>query len=519
MLSLAALLHDPTLRLRLLVLGAEGATEREALWVHNTELPDPSPYVRAGELVLTNGIWRNETTAAEFVASLMRAGAAGLVFGLRNESPTTPEDLVEACTGVGLPLAEIDVAVPFTAVTQAAAALQADQRREALLGLVRRGDALAAAISRGTGASGVLAVLRADHDLPLAVVDRTARNLADEGATLSAKQRRMVAEALTRRPPPLELTLDDDTASLFLVGAIDEADAALLCLRPLADLRRNEREALDQAARFLSLEVAKQQAVQAIEARFAGELLEMVLSGARRATEVPDRLRSFGIDPSAALLVLATALGGNEPAPPGLADAVDDFLLERGLASVVVDGTADVVAVLQHPRETTTRELGESLRTAVRKRFPRRHPVVGVGAPAPSATALRAALVQAREACLVLRRRAGGRVVASFDELGTHRLVLGSLEPETLRTFADPVLGPLREHDRARGGQLEATLRKFLELDGQYGATAAALYVHVNTLRNRLAKVAELTGQDVARTEDRVDLYLALEADAMAQSG
>lgn len=127
--------------------------------------------------------------------------------------------------------------------------------------------------------------------------------------------------------------------------------------------------------------------------------------------------------------------------------------------------------------------------------------------------------MQAREACLVLRRRAGGRPVASFGELGTHRLVLGSLEPETLRTFADPVLGPLREHDRTRGGQLETTLRTFFEQDGQYGATAAALYVHVNTLRNRLAKVAELTGQDVARTEDRVDLYLALEADAMAQSG
>lgn len=507
MLSLAALLRDPKLQLRLLV---PGAIEHEALWVHNTELPDPSPYVRAGELVLTNGIWRNEASAADFVQSLVSAGAAGLVYGLRRESPTTPKDLIEACKDQGLPLAEIAVAVPFTAVTQAAAALQADQRREALSGLVRRGDALAAAISRGMGAKGVLEVLREDHDLPLAVVDRTARSLA--GATLTAKQRRTVAEALTKRPPPLEIELGDDKASVFLVGAIDEADAALLVLR--TELDPQEREALDQAARFLSLEVAKQQAVQAIEARFAGELLDMVLSGARRAAEVPDRLRSFGIDPSAELLVLATALQGKEPTPPGLADTVTEHLLERGLASVVVDGSADVVAVLQHPRESPA-ELGEGLRAAVRKRFPRRHPVIGIGDTAE----LRPALIQAREACQVLRKRAGGRAVASFGELGTHRLVLGSLDPETLRTFADPVLGPLREHDRSRGGQLETTLRTFLEQDGQYGATAAALYVHVNTLRNRLAKVAELTGQDVARTEDRVDLYLALEADAMAQSG
>jgi len=70
----------------------------------------------------------------------------------------------------------------------------------------------------------------------------------------------------------------------------------------------------------------------------------------------------------------------------------------------------------------------------------------------------------------------------------------------------------LREHDRRRGGELETTLRAFLDHDGHWGATAEALYVHVNTLRNRMARVAELTGRDVGRTADRVDLFLALEA-------
>ena len=28
----------------------------EVLWLHNTELPDPSPYIRPTELVLTNGL-------------------------------------------------------------------------------------------------------------------------------------------------------------------------------------------------------------------------------------------------------------------------------------------------------------------------------------------------------------------------------------------------------------------------------------------------------------------------------
>ena len=76
---------------------------------------------------------------------------------------------------------------------------------------------------------------------------------------------------------------------------------------------------------------------------------------------------------------------------------------------------------------------------------------------------------------------------------------------------------PVRDHDRLRDSELETTLRVFLANDGQFGATATALYVHVNTLRNRLAKITELTGRDVARTEDRVDLYLALEASDMSR--
>lgn len=518
MLTLAALLQNTSLGLDLLVPGAEGALTREALWVHNTELPDPSPYLREGEIVLTNGLWLTDTPPSTFVAAVHQAGAAGIVFGLRKESPQTPDALIQACEQHRLPLLQISIDVPFTAVTQAASATQADQRRGALVDLVRRGDALAQAISHGAGASGVLAVLRREHDLPLAVVDRMARPLASAGTTLSPDQLRRVADGLARHPPPLEIDLGSEhgKATVFLVGAVGDTDAALLCVKPVTELSRAEQDALDQAARFLSLEVAKQQAVQAIELRFASELLDMILSGAQRAAEVPDRLRAFGVDPYGELLVLATAFAdGHEATLPGLSETVSAFFLDRSLAVVVASGSQDVVAVLQRPRQDT-HDLADELRQAITKRFPDRRAVIGLGKPAPTAHLLREPLVQARKACQVLRRRPG-QSVATFYELGTHRVLLGLQDPETLRSFAAGVLRPLREHDRKRDAGLESTLRAFLQYDGQYAATAAALYIHVNTLRNRLAKITELTGRDAGRTEDRVDLYLALEADELAQ--
>lgn len=115
----------------------------------------------------------------------------------------------------------------------------------------------------------------------------------------------------------------------------------------------------------------------------------------------------------------------------------------------------------------------------------------------------------------MLRRTQGGPAVRGFRELGTHRLLLGLVDPGTLNAIARDVLGPIREHDARRAGDLEPTLRAFLDHDGQWAATAAALHIHVNTLRNRLARITELTGMDAGRTEDRVDLFLALAIDAM----
>ncbi|MGI5207576.1 PucR family transcriptional regulator [Spirillospora sp. CA-108201] len=141
---------------------------------------------------------------------------------------------------------------------------------------------------------------------------------------------------------------------------------------------------------------------------------------------------------------------------------------------------------------------------------------MGLGGTARGPAGLREPLIRAREVCRTLRRGGAGPAVRTFAELGPHRILLGTQDAAALRTLADGVLAPIREHDARRDGELEATLRSFLDHDGHWQATAAALRVHVNTLRNRLAKIGELTGRDTSRTADRVDLFLALRAADMA---
>ncbi|MEV0298746.1 PucR family transcriptional regulator ligand-binding domain-containing protein [Nocardia sp. NPDC050710] len=514
MLTISRLVADTTLGLRVVTPELTGSLDAEIRWLHTTELPDPSLYVRPGELVLTNGLWLAHVPADQFVDAVARAGAAGLVFGLTAQTPALPEDLAAVCVSRGLPLIELCIGVPFAALTRAAARIQNEVLQAELTATVHRGDALAAALSRGGGAVGVLEILRGETELPLLMVDRKGRRLASIGCEPTDEQVRLAAAALNRTPPPIEVDLlGSGPSALYLVeGAMGEIDAGLYCLEPAAKLAAADREALAQAARFLSLEVTKQQAVHAIEARFGAELLEMILSGPRRSGEVSRRLRAYGVASDRPLGVFALAPVADTP-PDDIATAVGAFFATHGIPAFATAGSRDVVAIC--PWEGTAEGLARfarDLSAETGRRVPGGRIVIGLGELAADAGALREPLVRAREVCQVLRAQ-DGPDTATFADIATFRMLLGLLDERVLQGFSDQVLGIIRDHDTRAHTELEHTLRTFLRNDGQWAVTAADLHVHVNTLRNRMARITELTGRNVNRLEDIVDLFLALAAE------
>ncbi|WP_330230620.1 helix-turn-helix domain-containing protein [Nocardia sp. NBC_00508] len=523
MLTLRRLVADPALGLEVVTPDLADSLDREIVWLHTTELPDPSRYIRARELVLTNGLWQPHVTAEAFVDSVARARAAGLVFGLTAQTPAIPPGLAESCRSRGLPLVELCIGVPFAAITEAASRIQNETLQAELTATVHRGNALATSLSRGGGAAGVLEILRRDTDLPLLVVDRMGRCLASIGCELTDDQIRRASAALNRTPPPIEVDIAGAASSaLYLVeGVLGDIDAGLYCLRPTAELTPADKDALAQAARFLSLEVTKQQAVHAIEARFAGELLEMVLSGPRRAGEVSQRLAAYGVPPDRTLAVLAIVPSATDESAPsdGIGDAVGAVFSAKGIPVFIGAGSRDVVAIFAWDRTIDVlSDFARELSAEIGRRVDHRRIVIGVGELAADAGALREPLIRAREICHVLRAKEGMRT-ATFADIATYRMLLGLIDNQSLRQFSGHVLGIIRDHDARARTELERTLRTFLAHDGQWAVTAAALHVHVNTLRNRITRITELTGRDVNRIEDKVDLFLALEAESFGSNG
>ncbi len=129
-----------------LVSGQEAA-QAHVRWVHSTELLDPTPWLKGGELLLTTGIQlTGPKLQRELIDRLADHHIAGLGFGTGLHHRRLPAALVTAARRRSFPLFEVPYELPFIAITERAFAQLLEERYE-LLQRNMVGDLLAEALS------------------------------------------------------------------------------------------------------------------------------------------------------------------------------------------------------------------------------------------------------------------------------------------------------------------------------------------------------------------------------------
>lgn len=133
----------------------------------------------------------------------------------------------------------------------------------------------------------------------------------------------------------------------------------------------------------------------------------------------------------------------------------------------------------------------------------------GLSSVCCDANSYAAAFAEARYALLGAQLLGTGTGAIPYDELGAYKYVFRmSLELGVRDRHRDALLR-LAEHDRERQTSLLRSLEEFLRRRGSFSAAADTLYVHPNTLRQRLMRIQELTGIDLKR-EDWLMIEIAI---------
>src|ERR1700726_1975403 len=116
-------------------------------WVHSTELPDPTPWLRGGELLLTTGVQLDgPKVQRELIERLADHDIAGLGFGTGFRHKRLPPALLAAARKRSFPVFEVPYELPFIAITERAFAQLVNERYE-MLQRNMVGDVLAEALT------------------------------------------------------------------------------------------------------------------------------------------------------------------------------------------------------------------------------------------------------------------------------------------------------------------------------------------------------------------------------------
>jgi len=129
-----------------LITGHESA-QAHVRWVHSTELEDPTPWLKGGEMLLSTGLQlETPKSQREYLQRLVDHDIAALGFGTGFRHRRVPAALVKAAEQHRFPLFEVPYELPFIAITERAFARLLDERYE-LLQRNMVGDLLAEALS------------------------------------------------------------------------------------------------------------------------------------------------------------------------------------------------------------------------------------------------------------------------------------------------------------------------------------------------------------------------------------
>ena len=334
-----------------------------------------------------------------------------------------------------------------------------------------------------------------------------------------ALQRNGVFDRLHGGREPVYIDLVDQEVDVGLprvavaVRAGDEILGSIWAAVP-GPLSEERSRALVDATKVVALHLLRLRAGADVERRLRTELVGTALEGGAAAPEAVARLGLLG-RPN---IVLAMGLAPESDDDvrrvadrQRLADALAMHLGAVQPRSAVALLGEVAYAIVPMDKENF-RERSIRIATAFLERTGQRvASAIGIGLPALDAFGLRRSREGADRALRVLLSDGGGRRVATVDDVHIDALLLDLADLAAAR--GEVVAGPIARllaYDARHQAQLVPTLRCWLDAFGDVAAAAAAAYVHPNTFRYRLKRVAEVGEIDLDDPRQRFAAMLQL---------
>ena len=375
-------------------------------------------------------------------------------------------------------------------------------------------DAVGAAVTIEDARSRVLAYSRLQQHADPARAETILSRQAPEELR-KVFESRGVAKHLSKSDEPLFVAGD---AAHGLTGRMVVAARAgrkllgsvwVTCADPLPEAQRN---ALADGARMVAVHLLRSRASADLERQVESDLVIRLLDGAADATTVASRL-ALPQDPLRVVALRARTAGERHAALLlAFERATSGFGWSRPTRSALAENT--VYTVIPGANAESVRTWVSGLTAALPEQV-----TVTAGISGPATVPELALARNEADECLALHEVRGHGAVPAYDE-SWDEIVLQRLRIAA-RSGRTPQRGPvaeLREHDRLHATQYTATLRAWLQSQGDPVAAGQQLGVHENTVRYRLRRMAEVTALELTEPGKRLAMMIELATTELSES-
>ena len=298
----------------------------------------------------------------------------------------------------------------------------------------------------------------------------------------------------------------------MLVAPVAAGDEHLGVLAAAGALpfRDEDDEMLRAVAHQLAVALHNAELIERLTAEnIVRDLFEALASGTMDVAEARARAAGCDLARRHVLLHVEPVQGHGDPRPwPAVADRTEARLRRLVPGAVIDTGRESLRALLplradadSGDEERLERTLGE---LAAAERV-----LVGLSSVRRGITEGRRSLREAADAAHIARALLRGGGAMSYGDLGAYKYLVRLPLDEAPYDRHCEAVERLMDYDRRRRSQLVSTLEQYLRDRRSIATTARALYIHPNTLRQRLDRIEKLSGLELAE-EDLLSLELAV---------
>lgn len=525
------------------LVAGEGGLDNSIQWVHIVDLPHTDfLYDRHGVLLLTAGYgWReHKDDWRGFIQQLSAQGYAGLVLSTGYYYDEAPALLCQAADERKFPVIESPKELMFIEITktvlerlvnvQYALLRQSNQIHQQLTELVLRGGDLAAlatmlaeilkrSVTIESPSFRVLA------NAKIGEVDGARRHSVTRGRTPPEIAERMleagIYDKLLQRMGPMHVLPRPElgmTLERFVAPIIVDREiyGYIWMLAGDDSLTELDKLALGHAATVAALILFKERAVQEAEEVLRGDFLEQALRGDMQGADFLEQARRLGFRPGQThqiLLIAGVVRAGSSIQP--LQRDVRSWLQQRHFnPSLLIQRDNQLVLIVEVRDGRRGRTVAEGIVRDLN--HPAGELLISIGQPTQAN--LRHSYETAQEALRVASGMGRTTGISDFDELGVlhwlYHLPAGARDGNVYLGY----IKTLADFDGGRKTDLLKTLETYLEQGGSLVDTSQLLYIHRNTLLNRLERIRKLLNLDLRDAHHRLNLFVAVKSYRLHQN-